>query len=129
VQHDPSNTKFLLPIPHPPPSLSGMKKEIKTIKFNIGHINDRQDSARELITDFRENQEFPQMCEDVKRDLWPVITQARQDITVLFDELKRETKDLQDQVDYLKNGKNSIAFVLFRMTQKVKDIEEIIGHR
>jgi hypothetical protein len=129
--HDPTNTKMLLPIPAGQHSetLSGMKKEIKTIEFNLDHIQDRQDSARGHITDFRDVHPFPEQCEELRRDLWPVIQQAKMDIKELFAELDRETKDLQEQVDYLKKGKDTIAFVVFRMRQKVKNLEEIIGHR
>merc|ERR1719324_2092921 len=77
--HDPTNTKMLLPIPAGQHSdtLSGMKKEIKTIEFNLDHIHDRQDSARGHITDFREIHDFPEQCNELRRDLWPVIQQAK----------------------------------------------------
>lgn len=129
--HDPTNTKMLLPIPASQHSetLSGMKKEIKTIEFNLDHIQDRQDSAREYITDFRDRHDFTEQCNELRRELWPVIHQAKADIKGLIAELDRETKDLNEQVEYLKKGKDTIAFVVFRMRQKVKNLEEIIGHR
>ena len=58
-----------------------------------------------------------------------MIDQAKADIKGLIAELDRETKDLNEQVEYLKKGKDTIAFVVFRMRQKVKNLEEIIGHR
>ena len=72
--HDPTNTKMLLPIPASQHSetLSGMKKEIKTIEFNLDHIQDRQDSAREYITDFRDRHDFAEQCNELCRELWPV---------------------------------------------------------
>ena len=50
--HDPTNTKMLLPIPASQHSetLSGMKKEIKTIEFNLDHIQDRQVHCTQMAT-------------------------------------------------------------------------------
>lgn len=39
------------------------------------------------------------------------------------------TYELQQQVDLLKHEKNSIAYVLYRMDQKMTEIEATIGHR
>lgn len=129
-EHDPENTKCLLPLPLPTDaSISGMKKEIATLKFNLDHIQDRQDSARGHMDDFRTDHIFPQQCEEFKALLWPEVRAARAEITDVFEELRMETFDLQQQVDQLKSDKNNIAYVLFRMTQKVREIEEIIGHR
>ena len=77
-----------------------MKKEIKTIEFNLDHIQDRQDSAREYITDFRDRHDFTEQCNELRRELWPVIHQAKADINELIAELDRETKDLNEQVPF-----------------------------
>jgi len=119
----------LLPLKNAPASLSGMKREMATLKGNINEIQDRQDSARGLIEEFRTQHDFPTMCEELKAQLWPEIIAARAEITDMFEEMRMETYELQQQVDLLKHEKNSIAYVLFRMDQKVKQITEIIGHR
>ena len=43
-----------------------MKKEIATLKFNLDHIQDRQDSARDHMDRFRSKHPFVQECEEFK---------------------------------------------------------------
>lgn len=110
-------------------SLSGMKRELETLKANCTEIQDRQDSARGHMEVFRGDHLFVRQCEELKETLWPEIQAARAEITGMFEEMRLETYELQQQVDLLKHEKNSVAYILFRMDQKVKEIEEIIGHR
>ena len=119
----------LMPLRSSSASLSGMKREIATLKANADELVDRSDSARGHMEDFRCKHEFPAMCEDLKANLWPEIIAARAEITDIFEEIRMNTYELQQQVDLLKHEKNSIAYVLYRMDQQMSNIEATIGHR
>jgi hypothetical protein len=110
-------------------TLSGMKKEIAQLKSNANDNEDRCDSARKKMDDFRNKHTFPQMCEDLKETLWPEILEAKKQITDIFEEERMETYELSQQVELLTHEKNSIAYVLYRMDQQVSEIVRIIGHR
>lgn len=110
-------------------TLSGMKKEIAQLKANSDELQDGCDAAQQFIDDFRHKHTFPQMCEDLKATLWPEIKAAHEEITNMFEEERRETYELSQQVELLTHEKNSIAYVLYRMDQQVSEIERTIGHR